>query len=253
MTDLSVLEHIQATSKPVSAVLSGTLREWHVAPGQDLAFLDRLGILATDEGDIEITTPAAGRLSALMFRPGDKIDAGAALAYVRLPGPPPHVGEARPRLVLRRGSLGPLGRPAAAVGSPNGLGTQPRAPAHVSGPNAAIGAAAAADRRAIAPQSLGLGANDRPQISSERPQKKRTKRHTYHLEEGQIEAIRRLALKLNLQGDATIRASESELVRVALAMLLDLPRPALVEMIRANKSREQAGKYGSGFPRPRKP
>jgi hypothetical protein len=83
-----------------------------------------------------------------------------------------------------------------------------------------------------------------------RPHRDRTTRRTYHLAESQVEAVRELSLKLRLEPDRTIHANESELVRTALAMLLELPAPALQEMIRANKQREKSGRYGSGFPRP---
>ena len=88
------------------------------------------------------------------------------------------------------------------------------------------------------------------QAPQAKPKRGKTTHKTYHLEEGQVQRIRRLALELKLDDQAPVDCNESELVRAAVEMLLELPRPALRAVIKANREREKAGRYGSGWPRP---
>jgi hypothetical protein len=52
--------------------------------------------------------------------------------------------------------------------------------------------------------------------------------------------------------DNAPNCNESELVRAAVEMLLSLPQPALLQWVEENRRREEAGRYGTGFPRPGK-
>lgn len=84
--------------------------------------------------------------------------------------------------------------------------------------------------------------------------RKKTKNRTYSIGEHQEIGIAKLAAELSLEAIEDERiptVNESELVRAAVDILLSLPRPALLDVIRANKRRETEGKFGVGRPRPR--
>jgi hypothetical protein len=84
---------------------------------------------------------------------------------------------------------------------------------------------------------------------------KKTKNRTYSIGEHQEADIARLAKTLQLEAlsdDSIPAVNESELIRAAVDMLLGLPRPALLDVLNANREREKAGKWGRGRPRPPK-
>ena len=84
---------------------------------------------------------------------------------------------------------------------------------------------------------------------------KKTVNRTYSIGDHQEADIARLAKTLQLEAlsdDSIPPANESELVRAAVDLLLGLPRPALLDVLKANREREKAGKWGRGRPRPGK-
>ena len=90
---------------------------------------------------------------------------------------------------------------------------------------------------------------------SRKGKSKKTVNRTYSIGDHQEADIARLAKTLQLESladDSIPPTNESELIRAAVDLLLGLPRPALLEVLRANREREKAGKWGRGRPRPRK-
>lgn len=90
---------------------------------------------------------------------------------------------------------------------------------------------------------------------TKKPQAKKTKNRTYSIGDHQEGDIAKLSKALQLEAldnDAIPACNESEIVRAAVDLLLGLPRPALLEVLRANREREKVGKWGRGRPRPGK-
>ncbi len=85
--------------------------------------------------------------------------------------------------------------------------------------------------------------------SSGKKNRPKTRHRSYHVTDQQEEAIRELSLQMKLDRSAP-NVNESELVRCAIEMLLELPQPALLAMIEKNREKEKAQRYGTGWPRP---
>lgn len=64
----------------------GTLAEWHVAPGDEVAKGAALFDIETDKAAMEVESPASGRLHSVTARPGDKIAVGTVVALIYAEG-----------------------------------------------------------------------------------------------------------------------------------------------------------------------
>ncbi|MBN9608820.1 MAG: hypothetical protein BGO26_12090 [Actinobacteria bacterium 69-20] len=55
---------------------SGTITEWHVAPGNAVKEGDVIGTVSTDKIDVDFEAPADGVIAALLADEGDDVDCG---------------------------------------------------------------------------------------------------------------------------------------------------------------------------------
>jgi 2-oxoisovalerate dehydrogenase E2 component (dihydrolipoyl transacylase) len=63
--------------------------EWHVAVGDTIAEDDALVDVMTDKATVELTTPVAGRVTALTGAEGDNVAVGSDLVVLEIDGEPP--------------------------------------------------------------------------------------------------------------------------------------------------------------------
>jgi 2-oxoglutarate dehydrogenase E2 component (dihydrolipoamide succinyltransferase) len=75
------------------SVAEGTIIEWTKRPGDWVERDETVCLVTTDKIDVEIPSPAAGRLSRILVDPGDTVDVGAPLAELDAGARP---GEAHP-------------------------------------------------------------------------------------------------------------------------------------------------------------
>src|SRR4029450_1339437 len=75
------------------SVAEGTIVEWTKRPGDWVERDETVCIVTTDKIDVEIPSPAAGRLSGILVEQGDTVDVGTPLAELDLGARP---GEAHP-------------------------------------------------------------------------------------------------------------------------------------------------------------
>jgi 2-oxoglutarate dehydrogenase complex dihydrolipoamide succinyltransferase (E2) component len=62
------------------SVAEGTIVEWSKRPGDWVERDETVCLVTTDKVDVEIPSPAAGRLSKILVEPGDTVDVGTPLA-----------------------------------------------------------------------------------------------------------------------------------------------------------------------------
>src|SRR5204863_261484 len=62
------------------SVAEGTIVEWNKRPGDWVERDETVCLVTTDKIDVEIPSPAAGRLERILVEPGDTVAAGTALA-----------------------------------------------------------------------------------------------------------------------------------------------------------------------------
>jgi 2-oxoglutarate dehydrogenase E2 component (dihydrolipoamide succinyltransferase) len=62
------------------SVAEGTILEWRKRPGDWVEADETLCDASTDKVDVEIPSPAAGRLESILVEPGDTVEVGAVLA-----------------------------------------------------------------------------------------------------------------------------------------------------------------------------
>ena len=65
------------------SVTEGTVLEWHVEEGQQVAEGDTVIEVSTDKIDAEVPAPAAGTITKLLVSPDDTVQIGQALAELR--------------------------------------------------------------------------------------------------------------------------------------------------------------------------
>ena len=135
----------------------------------------------------------------------------------------------------------------------------PTQPASVVPPAAAIVEQPAPRRRGTITPPIEVVEIVEPQATIEPKGKGKSKRavnRTYSVGSHQEQAIAKLAKTLSLAAldDESIPTgvNESELVRAGIELLLGLPRPALLDVLKGNRDREKRGKWGRGRPRPLK-
>jgi pyruvate/2-oxoglutarate dehydrogenase complex dihydrolipoamide acyltransferase (E2) component len=75
------------------SVAEGTIVEWTKRPGDWVERDETVCLVTTDKVDVEIPSPAAGRLSKILVEPGDTVDVGTPLAELDVGARP---GEAHP-------------------------------------------------------------------------------------------------------------------------------------------------------------
>jgi 2-oxoglutarate dehydrogenase complex dihydrolipoamide succinyltransferase (E2) component len=76
------------------SVAEGTIVEWTKRPGDWVERDETVCLVTTDKIDVEIPSPAAGRLSRILVEPGDTVDVGSTLAELDSGARP---GEAHPQ------------------------------------------------------------------------------------------------------------------------------------------------------------
>ena len=75
------------------SVAEGTIIEWSKRPGDWVERDETVCLVTTDKVDVEIPSPAAGRLSKILVEPGDTVEVGTPLAALDAGARP---GEAHP-------------------------------------------------------------------------------------------------------------------------------------------------------------
>ncbi|HET9121571.1 MAG TPA: dihydrolipoamide acetyltransferase family protein [Solirubrobacterales bacterium] len=75
------------------SVAEGTIVEWSKRPGDWVERDETVALVTTDKIDVEIPSPAAGRLAKTLVEPGDTVDVGTPLAQLDAGARP---GEAHP-------------------------------------------------------------------------------------------------------------------------------------------------------------
>jgi 2-oxoglutarate dehydrogenase E2 component (dihydrolipoamide succinyltransferase) len=75
------------------SVAEGTIVEWSKRPGDWVERDETVCLVTTDKIDVEIPSPAAGRLAKILVEPGDTVDVGTPLAELDAGARP---GEAHP-------------------------------------------------------------------------------------------------------------------------------------------------------------
>lgn len=248
----SLLERVQSkqapTGEPVTLaprIGAGRLVRYMVRPGQRVE-KDATIARVLDAGGlpVDVAAPFSGEVASLPFQQGECFPVGAAIAYLISDAPQ---ARQRPAPVAPAPTVAAIAKtPQRATGEASEPVEQP-APLPIAPP--------APPRRSTMPPALELTIlepEEEPALELVKPTKKKTKNRTYTLGSHQEASIARLAHELNglaLDGKGK-GVNESELVRAAVRMLLDLPRPALIAMIDANKAQEKQEGWGTGRPRP---
>ena len=75
------------------SVAEGTIVEWRSGPATGSSADETVCLVTTDKVDVEIPSPAAGRLAKILVEPGDTVDVGTPLAELDAGARP---GEAHP-------------------------------------------------------------------------------------------------------------------------------------------------------------
>jgi 2-oxoglutarate dehydrogenase E1 component len=78
------------------SVTEGTILEWHVSEGQEVAEGDTVIEVSTDKIDAEVPAPTAGTITKLLVNPDDTVQVGQALAEMQITNVPPASSASRP-------------------------------------------------------------------------------------------------------------------------------------------------------------
>src|SRR5204863_8277784 len=89
------------------SVAEGTIVEWRKRPGDWVAADEPVCDVTTDKVDVEIPSPASGRLERILVEPGTTVAVGAPLAEIDAAARP---GEAHPQEALTARSAQPAAR-----------------------------------------------------------------------------------------------------------------------------------------------
>ncbi len=76
------------------SVTEGVVVEWRIAEGDSVRAGDTLLDVTTDKVDVEVPSPASGRLVRIVAQPGDAVEVGALLAELSTDGGGPNGGGA---------------------------------------------------------------------------------------------------------------------------------------------------------------
>lgn len=187
---------------------------WHVGAGEWVWRGKPVLTIKAGTAERTINASADGTLTSITARLNEYVAQGATVGYF-LPEP---VKRATPIAAPQHTSPAPKTQPA-----PSGEALAPSAP------------------------EPAIAAVMEPAPKPKRQQRQRTRHATWHVTDEQADRLKKTVAQLTLQN---ISANESELVRAALEMFFALPEPARQAMIRENKEREMAGRYGVGWPKP---
>ncbi len=102
------------------SVAEGTIVEWPKRPGDWVEADETVCLVTTDKVDVEIPSPAAGRLERILVEPDETVAVGTPLAEIDVGATP---GEAHPR-----GAQDGVGRCLAGGGQPRSRRDRPSAP-----------------------------------------------------------------------------------------------------------------------------
>jgi pyruvate/2-oxoglutarate dehydrogenase complex dihydrolipoamide acyltransferase (E2) component len=218
-------QELKIRGTPHQAEASGTLNAWRVQKGQIVEVGDVLAtVRSAKNGGYVVKAACSGVIRAIIAPAGKKLAAGEVVCYIEsqsAPAPPQRTPAPRAR------------ENTSVTGSASQPSTMP------------------AKRQSTLPAVEDSSIPATATKIDERPKRGRTTHQTYHLSEDQVKRIKRLSLEMKLDEEAP-NCNESELVRAAVEMLLSLPQPALLQWVEENRRREEAGRYGTGFPRPGK-
>src|SRR5882762_1453004 len=80
------------------SVAEGTIIEWRKRPGDWVEADEPICDVSTDKIDVEIPSPAAGRLERILAEPGETVPVGTVLAELDAAAAPgrPHPDESQP-------------------------------------------------------------------------------------------------------------------------------------------------------------
>lgn len=214
MTD-TLTDTIRIRGTAHHAPTGGRLAIWHVAKGDTVQQGDKLAtVLNIHEGHYLIRAACSGVVRALMAPQGERVPAGAIVAYVEAPAAPqrPQDGPQQPK----------------------------QAPAPSRPPTQRRG-------------NLELVELELSTPARKPPARERVEHRGLYLLPSQERAIKRLAFTLGDDEQAPLVCNDSELVRCAIDLLLSLPPAAQRATIERYKQQEAAAGVGSGWPRPGRP
>src|SRR3954453_13354794 len=75
------------------SVSEGTILEWRKRPGDWIEADETIADVTTDKVDVEIPSPASGRVAKLIVEPGETVEVGTAIAEIDAGSSP---GQAHP-------------------------------------------------------------------------------------------------------------------------------------------------------------
>ena len=152
------------------SVSEGTILEWRKQPGDWVEADETLADVTTDKVDVEIPSPATGRLARIVAEAGDTVDGRRAdrrdrRRRARRRGPSAGGLTTSPLRARRRRSRA---RPTAPGSSPRSCGESPTSTVSTSSRSRAPASAAACARRTCSPTSRrgGNGKQKRPRCST---------------------------------------------------------------------------------------
>ena len=78
------------------SVTEGTILEWHVSEGEEVAEGDTVVEVSTDKIDAEVPAPASGVITKILAQPDDTVEVGQVLAQIDPNGTPRATASATP-------------------------------------------------------------------------------------------------------------------------------------------------------------
>src|SRR4051812_39256679 len=77
------------------SVADGTIIEWRKRPGDWIEADEPIADVSTDKVDVEVPSPASGRVAELLVEPGETVPVGTTLARIETAAKPgePHADE----------------------------------------------------------------------------------------------------------------------------------------------------------------
>lgn len=255
-------ERIRRTSVPINLLGdSGRLIQWLKKPGDPVEKYEPLATIQTADGvETEVTAALSGVVKLLMFHAGTDVQSGATLCYVQPASLPPPAPTRMPKATtLQSTAPGATDAPLSRLTiesfrvplAPPVVPPKPLIRRSTLGPVQSGDTLTPVEELTMPDVPLSVP-DSRPASARLKSQRRKTTHKTYHIEASQVARVKRLALELQLADDEALDYNESELVRAAIELLLELPRPALLATLRVNREREKQGCYGSGWPRPGK-
>lgn len=218
-----LLSRIQATCKGVtlpSTIPQATLVAWLKRPGDAVARGEGLATITTQRRTLTIASTISGRIKVLMLRPESPITSDMVLCYVQ-PRDPVEETPPDPPASTRRPSILP-------------------------------------DIEELVFERTPSPAPNRPSTADKHPpaaKEPRTQAKVYRMTPDQVRRVKELTHRLDTHAERPAGApfTESELVRAAIEYIFALSETEMLQLVAENRRREQAGRYGTGWPRPSVP